>query len=230
MKMLSPNDQRAKTAILLIWIVLGMDIISLVSDFFEYQLLQSATTGNITMAEANANDARQDIIGILHLVVYIISAVTFIMWFRRAYNNLHKKLSYLNYSEGWAAGSWFVPVLNLFRPYQIMKELYVETDKLLKKRLEFYASQFNYSAIGIWWALWIISGILGQFVIRWSTQAETVDDFIIGSIAALISDVIAIPLAFITVKVIKNYSALETELYNLKEEEAVDNEQSSGSE
>ncbi len=56
------------------------------------------------------------------------------MWFRRAYFNLHQKVSYLSHSEGWAAGSWFVPIVNLYRPYQIMKEIYVETKELFTKR------------------------------------------------------------------------------------------------
>ena len=153
------------------------------------------------------------------MLAYIASGVTFIMWFRRAYNNLHQKLNHLNFSEGWAAGSWFVPFVNLFRPYRIMRELYEETDKLLKRRFEYYVSQVIYSAIGLWWTLWIISGVLGQFDFRWSMHAETIDDLLVGSIIAMITDIVAIPLAFITVKIIKDYSVLETKLYNLKEEE-----------
>ena len=57
MKLLNPNEQRAKTAILLIWVVLGLDIISLISGFFEFQLLQNASAGTeISYEEANAND------------------------------------------------------------------------------------------------------------------------------------------------------------------------------
>ncbi len=35
-----------------------------------------------------------------------------------------------------AVGAWFTSIVNLYSPYQIMKELYVETVKFLKKSNE----------------------------------------------------------------------------------------------
>lgn len=37
----------------------------------------------------------------------------------------------LSHDESWAAGSWFVPILNLFRPVSIMKEMYVRPKEFL---------------------------------------------------------------------------------------------------
>lgn len=39
---LKPNGQRAKNAITLIWIVLALEIVSLISGYFQYDLLQTA--------------------------------------------------------------------------------------------------------------------------------------------------------------------------------------------
>ncbi|MDR0666202.1 MAG: DUF4328 domain-containing protein [Campylobacteraceae bacterium] len=135
MEKLKPNEQRAKKAIILIWIVLILEIVSFISSYMQYDLLQTfANGGYISPEAADANDNREQIIGIFCLIAYIISAVTFIMWFRRAYYNLHQEADSLLYAEGWAAGSWFIPIINLYRPYKIMKELYVKTKELLQKR------------------------------------------------------------------------------------------------
>lgn len=135
MKNLKPNGQRAKNAITLIWIVLVLEIVSLISGYFQYDLLQTiANGGEISTETANTNDTIVEIIGIIYLIAYIISGVTFILWFRRAYFNLHLRVNHLSQTEGWAAGSWFVPIVSLYRPYQIMKELYHETRKLLSKK------------------------------------------------------------------------------------------------
>lgn len=222
MESLRPNAQRAKTAITLIWIVLGIEIFSFVSSLLQYFLLQDAANGELISEEsASANDIREMSIGIIYLIASLTSAVTFIMWFRRAYFNLHLKVSGLSHTEGWAAGSWFVPILSLFRPYQIMKELYVQTKGLIiKNGLALYGN-FNTQNLGWWWALWIISNFLGQFEFRYSRNAESIDQLTVVTIASMISNIIGVPLAIITIKVIKDYSKMEELLLEIKEEDGL---------
>ena len=220
MENLKPNGQRAKIAIMLLWTVLTVEIISLLSDYLQYDLLQTvANGGQITTEAATDNDLRQKIIGLIYLTVYVISGITFIRWFRRAYYNLHIKAESLSFTEGWAAGCWFVPIISLYRPNQIMKELYLETQSLLSKKDENYARNLTTHFIGWWWALWIISSFLGQFIFRYSMKAETLEELTTTTIASIVASIIGIPLAIITVKVIKDYSEVEHLLYELKDEE-----------
>ncbi len=89
---LRPNEQRAKNAIVLIWIILALEIASLISGYFQYDLLNTvANGGEISTETANANDSREQIVGIIYMIAYIISGIMFIQWFRRAYYNLHQK-------------------------------------------------------------------------------------------------------------------------------------------
>jgi hypothetical protein len=220
MENLKPNGQRAKIAIMLLWTVLTVEIISLLSDYLQYDLLETvANGGQITTEAATDNDLRQKIIGLIYLTVYVISGITFIRWFRRAYYNLHIKAESLSFTEGWAAGCWFVPIISLYRPNQIMKELYQETQSLLSKKDENYAQNLTTHFIGWWWALWIISSFLGQFIFRYSMKAETLEELTTTTIASIVASIIGIPLAIITVKVIKDYSEVEHLLYELKDEE-----------
>lgn len=99
------NGQRAKNAITLIWIMLALEIVSLISGYFQYGLLQTvAIGGEISTETADANDSREQIIGIVYMIAYAISAAMFIQWFRRAYYNLHQKVNHLSHTEGWVAG------------------------------------------------------------------------------------------------------------------------------
>ena len=210
MEKLKPNGQRAKIAIMLIWTVLTIEIISILSDYLQYNLLQTvANDGQISSETATDNDLRQKIIAIIYLVTYIISGITFIRWFRRAYFNLHLKAETLSFTEGWAAGSWFVPFISLYRPKQIMKELYVETQNLLTAKQENSTVNLNTQFIGWWWALWLIASFLGQFVFRYSLKAESLEALTTATIASIIASIIAIPLALITVKIIKDYAEIE---------------------
>ncbi len=224
MERLKPNEQRAKTAIMLIWIVLALEIVSLISGYFQYDLLQAVANGRlISMDAATANDTREQVIGILYFIVYIISGITFIQWFRRAYFNLHLRVSHLSQSEGWAAGSWFVPIICLFRPYLIMKELYQKTKKCLMENGQSVNENFSTAYLGWWWTLWIVSNFIGQFVFRFSMNAESVDSLIIITLVSIVGNAVGITLAFITVKVIKDYSSIEPLLCEIKEDEEIAN-------
>lgn len=219
MEDLRPNGQRAKNAITLIWIVLALEIVSLISGYLQYDLLQTAANGaEISTETVVTNDTREQIIGVLYLIGYIVSTVTFIQWFRRAYFNLHLKADHLNHTEGWAAGSWFVPIICLYRPYQIMKELYQKTKELLTKKDVGFNPTFSTTALSWWWALWIISNIIGQFVFRYSMKATSIDELTISTVAGIAGNIIGIPLALITIKVIKDYSNMEPLLSEVKDE------------
>jgi hypothetical protein len=220
MKTLKPNGQRAKNAITLIWIVFSLEIVSFISGYFQYDLLQSAAYGPITPLDVTLNDMREQIIGVIYLIVYIVSTVTFIQWFRRAYFNLHLRVDNLLHPEGWAAGSWFVPIISLFRPYQIMKELYEESSELLEKK-GMNDNDLSTSYLGWWWALWIFSSVVGQFVFRYTMSAESIDELIFSTTSSMFQNILNIPLALLAIKVIKDYSKVEPILFELKDEEEV---------
>lgn len=219
MTKLKPNGQRAKNAILLLWIMLALDIISFISSYFQYDLLQNLVIGReITEEEVSANDTREQIIGLLYIFAYIVSIITFIQWFRRAYYNLHQKVSNLSHAEGWAAGSWFVPILCLFRPYLIMKELYEETKVVLTKKGIPSIQNLNTNLLGLWWAFWLLNNAFGQFVLRYAQRAEAIDELTTTTVASMANNSIGILLALLTIKVIANYAAVEPLLVKNEEE------------
>ncbi len=221
MEHLKPNEKRAKNAIILIWVVLALEIVNLISSYMQYDLLQTVTNGGfISNRAAEANDIREQICGIVYFIASLISGITFIMWFRRAYFNLHQKVSYLAHTEGWAAGSWFVPIVNLYRPYQIMKEIYVETKELFTKKGLSEKADYSTNFLGWWWALWIISAFIGQFIFRFAFKsADTIENLLTTTVAQMILSLLGIPLALITLKIIKDYSKVEPFLAQISEEE-----------
>ena len=216
---LKNNEQRAKTAIIFIWIVMFFETVNAISSYLQYDLLQTVANGDyISNETATANDTREAIIGIFTFIASVVSGITFIMWFRRAYCNLHQKVNYLSHSEGWAAGSWFVPIICLYRPYQIMKELREETKNFLTNKGFAEKVKSNTSYLGWWWTLWIITSFIGNFVFRYALKdVESIDQLITLTIAQMISSILTIPLAIITVKIIKDYSNVEPLLFEVND-------------
>jgi hypothetical protein len=146
-------------------------------------------------------------------IVNIISAVTFIQWFRRAYFNLHSLVPNLTFTEGWAAGSWFVPMISFFRPFQIMVELYNKTIEKLEERKLIENQNFDISFLKLWWALWILVFVidLKRLVI---SRSDMIDSLKQNTIIDMFQCLVYIPLSLLTIKVIKEYSNFENILFN----------------
>lgn len=213
--MLRPNSQRAQFAIIMIGIVLVIEVIAIVSGVLQYKLLETAAAGGfVPQAEIEYNDLRERIIAIAYLIAFIISAFTFIQWFRRAYFNLHLKAELLSYTEGWAAGGWFVPFLNLVRPYRIMKELHEETNQLIdQKGMD---TKNHLMIINCWWTLWILSNVVGNITSKMYPNPQTIDDYLNATVVDMVSHAFGIPLAIVAMVLIIRQSESENtfaELY-----------------
>lgn len=206
---LRPNFNRAKTAILLIYIMMALQILFAFSHYLQYELLGNLEKGIVEYDDAQSNDTRQQFIAIIIVVMSIVSAVTFIQWFRRAYFNLHTLTDGLKYTEGWAAGAWFVPILNLFRPYQIMRELFEESSRIISEKMGGFNPKPYLIFVNLWWALWIFSNVLSNIAFRLMPNSGSIEDLKTETMVGIFTALLEVPLALITVKVIKLYSEQE---------------------
>ncbi len=210
MNILKSNEQRARVAIILVWIVLAIDLLSVPLNFWRYNFLDDDIPA-YQINQAILSDSLYTIIILLYCAALVISAITFIQWFRRAYYNLHIKVKHLSYKEGWASGGWFIPIGNYFIPYQIMKELYIETDKLLSNTFEKYSSKKSFSFIGVWWILWILMNFLDQISFR--LNDDSMEMLKLTTQIDIVSSLLDIPLTLLTVKIIKEYAKMESFLF-----------------
>ena len=82
------------------------------------------------------------------LSAFILTSIVFLFFFHRADSNLAVLgPSEQRWSTGWAVGSWFIPILNLFRPKQIANDIWRGSD----------GSSIP-SVFTTWWAFWILGG------------------------------------------------------------------------
>ncbi len=216
MNPLRDNTQRARSVNIIFWVMLVINCVIIVSNVMQLNLLNDFKAGNIDMEAANANDLRVSALAIGNLIIIIFAIIFFIMWFRRAYNNLHLTQEVnMKYSEGWAAGWWFVPFLNLARPYEMMVEIWNKTQEATKNLLSFKKG----TIVGWWWALYLISNITNNIVNRVfdGKDATSFDSLITGSYAQIIANIIEIPAIIIVILMVKQTSEMEVKLYDYHE-------------
>jgi hypothetical protein len=212
---MKPNKERSRRLVVILWVFTAFAVIASISDLMEYFLLKKAITGSITLAEETSNDRRQLIVGIISLALTVLVAVFFIQWFRRAYYNLHQLFNNLRFNEGWAAGAWFVPFMNLGRPYRIMKEMMFVAESALSKANFISEKKARKRLVGIWWTLWLIVTILSDSTNRVRMRSENLDILTNTTLLDAFLRLLYIPLTLVTVKMIKHYAELEEHLPSL---------------
>jgi hypothetical protein len=78
----------------------------------------------------------------------------------------------MTYSSGWAVGYFFVPLLNLFRPYQVMQEIW----KASENPRSWHGARDSIF-VGIWFVIRLLGMILarGQFHTTFSDSTKAAD-------------------------------------------------------
>ena len=138
-------------------------IASIILTLSEISLLEQNQTGEeVTYSDIVDPLANDSIISSVRLLIaYLVCVVLFLMWKHRASKNLAPLgVSNQRFSPRWVVAYYFIPILNLFRPYQAMEEIY------LRSRID-TASTPSYSIVTAWWCLWLILWIIdGYFLFQ----------------------------------------------------------------
>jgi hypothetical protein len=82
--------------------------------------------GLITDDTATTADSAVVLATSLDLIVFIVTAVMWCVWQHRAHTNaIQLSGGGLRFTPGWAVGWWFIPVANLWKPFQAVRELWI---------------------------------------------------------------------------------------------------------
>jgi hypothetical protein len=208
---LKPNNKRAAYTIYAMYANLILASITLIALLNESRVMKNFMLGTeISDFTYEMTDFLTIGAAILKIIVLISSAVFFIMWFRRAYYNLHLRESYCNYSEAQAAWSWFVPILSLFRPNEIMREMVERTSTMLNLAEQEVSKTRN--IVLFWWMTWVIQNIASQIITRMYKVQNLPEEIIKANNAELAVLPIEIIAAVLAILVVKRYSKMEDQL------------------
>jgi Domain of unknown function (DUF4328) len=143
------------------------------------------------------------LVGIVQVLVYIATFVFFLVWLFRVYKNLTPlRAPNPEYTPGWAVGWWFIPFANLVKPFQVVREAWLQSDPDFDSNLNFLSNSISAPVFfGFWWGFWLLSNIAGNIVSRIDPEGSGMgQSFAIGYIISSILTMIASVLAIMVVK------------------------------
>jgi hypothetical protein len=174
--------------------MLIISVVAVWSDYAEAQLIKRVIAGEtISEFEATANDSRQGMIAFVWLIIYIASAVTFLMWMYRAHKNLSALgATSLRFTPGWAVGWFFVPIMYLFRPYQVTSEIWKASEpKVDTIDSTSWKNVATSPIVGWWWAFFLISNFIGQITFRLAFTGDEPSQLLTSTYAFMVGEIIS---------------------------------------
>jgi rRNA maturation endonuclease Nob1 len=153
---------------------------------------------------------------LFYIIFLLSSIIIYFIWVRHAYRNLASlQLKPAEFSSGWAIGSYFVPILNLFRPYTMMKEIWFgsQPKNSLPDESEFEKIERLTSTtfLKIWWTVFLINGAVGNQSFRLSLKSETARELVTSYWVDIVADAVGIVLSLIIIYMVSNIKLWQSE-------------------
>jgi hypothetical protein len=124
----------------------------------QIQLLEAVRFGGVlTPGQAEAQDNRQRFLAAVGLAGGIPTSIVFLAWVYRANRNARALgAAWMRYGPVWSVGCFFIPIVSLYAPYLVVREIW-------RASLPGPGGQPRAPAsplLGAWWATWVVGGFI----------------------------------------------------------------------
>lgn len=198
----------SKWTVRLLYLQIAISVIGFVTGTMEYGVLRDMQTGDFVseaemLRDADASDARQRVVGILQVLIYLVSGIWILRWIYVACANARDLAAGpMKFSPGWSIGWYFVPFLSLWKPYQAMKEIW----RVSANPRDPHAEP-DPGLLASWWFFYIMASLSSNAAFRMSLRAEEIGELIGANLVTRISDIAGIPLALIFMVMVRRIHA-----------------------
>jgi transcription elongation factor Elf1 len=189
-------ESPSNATIILSWITVALLSVLILSNLMQYLLLLDMISGKTAnlYSRALANDSRQILLSLLYLAAGMASSIAYFIWFYRAHKNLRRaNVPGLKHASCWTVWGYFVPILNFFRPYQMMAESWKGSATMSGKYNYDELMALSTSAkIKWWWALVFIAipiNVTGGII---RDSADNIQDLMTATRLSILGQVIYI--------------------------------------
>jgi len=160
-------------------------------------------------------DTNESLIGLILGIVILVSSIllivvligSVILIFRWIYlSNINSRLmgaKNMKFSPGWAIGWNFIPLMNLFMPFRVMKEIW-KTSKDPKN----WESLKTPSIIIWWWPMTLTSSLVSQASLRAENNGSSADTLLVFAILDL---AVTIIWCILTINLVEEISQMQNQ-------------------
>ncbi|MFE6965509.1 DUF4328 domain-containing protein [Agromyces sp. NPDC057679] len=141
-----------------------------------------------TVDRLDQYDQSTFVVGILSSIILVATGVIWVIWQFRVAKQVTGQT---RRSPGWHAGSWFIPIISFWFPYQNISDLWRAVGRTRP------------SWLIVWWLLWVVSGFVIQISTRVVLAAEDLESFRVAMWLSIVGEVLLLasaPMAWLVVR------------------------------
>jgi hypothetical protein len=168
-KALATAQTRARVAKWGLGFIAGLSVFMTLSILVDhYVAYQAAKHGEAASDLADLSMMNQGLVVLVNFSATLITAIAFMMWFHAAYKILPGLgATRLEFTPGQAAASFVIPFISLYRPYQVMREIWYSSDP------ESPDNPVNTPLVlRFWWGLFLLHLLLDRLSPRSMTSGD----------------------------------------------------------
>lgn len=194
----------------LLGLVIAIDAFSIYAEVNLHSLMGQVlaeNSGAFTDQDAERADTLLSLTGSMQVAVLLPTGVVFIVWFYRARVNAEVFVpGGQRKGRGWAIGSWFIPIANLWIPRQIAVDIW---EASIQRTSDGSVRQASYGVLNAWWTLWVATVILDRGASRMYLRAEEPEELREAAVVLIVSDLVQIAAAVLAIVFVRRLSAMQ---------------------
>jgi hypothetical protein len=204
---------RARLARGWLLIVVALSVVGAALELSHLTVLNNETPGSFPLSpDVAASNVRLGVIYIVIFCAYVLCAAFFIAWTWRAYKNAPALGAQgLRYGAGWAIGGWFVPILALWRPKQVVNDIWRTSEPQERAIVRDWVDRRIPTFLTVWWAIFVAGEILERASSRIESRADTLAAERLGTLLALAASGCAITSGVLATRVVKRITDRQRE-------------------
>lgn len=189
-------------------IILGYRVRSLAEEALKHDNDYSSDRVLVTISKLENLSAQYDLFSNIGAGIFIVTTILVMKWIYRANFNSHMLGAVgMKFTPGWAVGWCFIPIANLWKPYQVMKEIWKTSSNPSD-----WENQHVSGILPWWWFFWLVSSIIvssfGRMIVRQSNVNDLASLMTYVEAIALIDFIYILP-TIMLILIIKRISAMQ---------------------
>jgi hypothetical protein len=153
---------------LVAWVAVGFDIADI------RLLARWAGGASVEPIDRRAHQITGAVLFTAQTTLFVVTALAFVLWTYAARSNLRALgARRLDYTTAWSVAGWWVPGLNVVRPYQVLREIWKASDPNTADR--FAWKQSRTPALLVYWWTTFVGFVLLEIITALMTLSAGVE-------------------------------------------------------
>lgn len=148
-------------------------------------------------------------VGLIQILLGITTGIVFLRWVYVSNKKLRAYCpEFITFTPGWSVGWFFIPIANLWKPFQVVREIWVASHA---------GDASNDKLVGIWWGLFMVSGVLARVTNRMAMNADHVAGYNQSTLWQMAGDAFGIVLSIVAILMVQRIGAAFSENFGDRE-------------